>query len=76
MQPILAKLRETSTAAAPFAPGQWEKTFGPFMDAEISTRIVRASGWSLVDRMAEGFTRPGASLAASAQREEITDVRA
>jgi Rod binding domain-containing protein len=69
VQPILAQLRETNNAEAPFGPGQWEKTFGPMMDAEIATRIVRASNWGLIDRMTEGFTRPKASSATPDARE-------
>lgn len=51
VKPILAELRETNQAAPPFAPGRWEKTFGPLLDEEISARIVRSSRFPLVETM-------------------------
>ncbi len=55
VQPVLAQMRETNQAEGPFAPGHWEKTFAPLVDAEIARRIVGASGWGLVEEMAQDF---------------------
>jgi len=49
VQPVLAQLRETNQASGPFAPGDAEKSFGPMLDAEIAHRMVKSSGWGLVD---------------------------
>lgn len=57
VQPVLKQLRETNMATAPFAPGAVEKQFGPLLDAELSRRITRASGFALVDRVAQDLLR-------------------
>ncbi|MCB9838830.1 MAG: hypothetical protein H6813_05785 [Phycisphaeraceae bacterium] len=57
VQPVLAQLRETNQAAAPFAPGDVEKRFGPLLDAEIAHRMVRSSGWGLVDAVESRLTQ-------------------
>lgn len=53
VQPTLKLLRESSMAAAPFAPGDAEKTFGSFLDAEYATKIANASNSGLVDALTE-----------------------
>jgi Rod binding domain-containing protein len=53
VRPVLAKMRETNQAAPPFAPGRWEKTFGPMMDEQISKNIVESSRFPLVDTLTE-----------------------
>ena len=53
VRPVLAKMRETNQAAPPFAPGLYEKTFGPLLDTEISQQIVRSSKFLLVDAMTD-----------------------
>jgi len=53
VQPTLKLLRESSMAAAPFAPGDAEKTFGSFLDAEYATKIAHASNSGLVDALTE-----------------------
>lgn len=53
VQPVLKQLRETNHAAAPFAPGKGEQQFRALMDAEIARKVVRASDWPLVDRLAQ-----------------------
>ncbi|MBL0921583.1 MAG: hypothetical protein IBJ10_05575 [Phycisphaerales bacterium] len=67
VQPTLKMLRESNMAAAPFAPGDSEKTFGAFLDAEYASRITSASRFGLVDAIA------GRMLANAAGRE--VDVR-
>ncbi|GAB4544225.1 MAG: hypothetical protein Tsb0013_01160 [Phycisphaerales bacterium] len=57
VQPILAQLRESNNAWGPFAPGAHEKQFGALLDAEYASRIARASGYALVDRLASDLQR-------------------
>lgn len=47
--PILAQLRESNNAAAPFGPGMYEKRMGPMLDAHIADRIVSAQRLPIVD---------------------------
>jgi len=61
VQPVLAQLRETNQAAGPFAPGDVEKRFGPMLDAEIAHRMVKSSGWGLVDAVASRLDRGAAT---------------
>jgi Rod binding domain-containing protein len=53
VQPLLAQLRESNHAAAPFAPSQGEKQFQSLFDAQIAQRITRAKHFPLVDAVAE-----------------------
>lgn len=55
VQPILAQLRETNNAAAPFGPTPAEKQFGSLQDARLAQDIVRASRFPLVDRLARNM---------------------
>ncbi|MEM1422778.1 MAG: rod-binding protein [Planctomycetota bacterium] len=64
VQPILTQLRESNNAWGPFAPGAHEKQFGALLDAEYASRIARASGFGLVDRLANDLRR----VASPAQR--------
>lgn len=59
IQPTLKSLRDSNNAAPPFAPGDTEKTFGAYYDAEVSRRIVQASSFPLVDAVADRLTRRG-----------------
>jgi Rod binding domain-containing protein len=59
IEPTLKMLRESNNAAAPFAPGDVEKAFGPLLDQAISQRIVRASGFGIVDRLASDLLKHG-----------------
>lgn len=65
VRPVLARMRSSNTAQAPFAPGVWEKTFGPMLDAEMSSRIVQAGGFDLVDRLAQSLTKRSDALASA-----------
>jgi hypothetical protein len=56
VQPILAQLRDTNGAAAPFAPGAYEKTFGPMLDKQIAQRITSAQRLPLVEALARSMT--------------------
>lgn len=65
VRPVLSRMRASNAAEAPFAPGLWEKTFGPMLDAEMSSRIVRAGGFDLVDRLAQSLTKRSDALASA-----------
>ena len=67
VRPVLARMRASNGAAGPFAPGLWEKTFGPLVDGEVASRIVRASQLGIVDRIAETLTARGVGVS---EREE------
>jgi Rod binding domain-containing protein len=60
VQPLLKQLRETSHAAAPFAPSSAELQFRGMMDAQLAQRIVRASNFPLVDVVARNLERAAA----------------
>jgi Rod binding domain-containing protein len=65
IQPILKQLRESSSAAPPFAPTQGEKQFQGLIDTELAQRMVRASNFPIVDRIAEQLSariKPAQSL--------------
>lgn len=49
VKPVLAELRASNHAESPFAPGPYEKQFGPMIDNEIAARMVRSRGWGIVD---------------------------
>lgn len=49
VKPVLQQLRESNKAQAPFAPGPYEKQFGPMMDNEIASRMVKSRGWGIVE---------------------------
>ncbi len=55
VQPVLAQLRETNTAAPPFGPTAAEKQFGSMMDARVAQDIVHGSRFPLVDRLANSM---------------------
>lgn len=55
--PILAGLRSSDRTAQPFAPGPAEKQFRALIDVATARQIVRASGFAIVDRIAEGLAR-------------------
>jgi Rod binding domain-containing protein len=57
VQPLLAQLRESNNAWGPFAPGAHEKQFGAMLDAEYASRIARASGYGLVDRLSNDLLK-------------------
>jgi Rod binding domain-containing protein len=59
--PILARMRESVFAEAPFAPSAAEKRFGPFLDQHLADRIVHASRFPLVDEVARRLTAGGAT---------------
>ena len=64
VQPLLAQLRSSSMAAAPFAPSRGERQFQSLMDAHTAQDLVRAANFPLVDALAERLLR------ASVQNEE------
>lgn len=65
--PVLSQLRQTNMAAEPFAPGHYEKSFGPILDIEIAMRMTRAQGFDLVDAVAHGLLRHDSSAGAPAR---------
>jgi Rod binding domain-containing protein len=69
VQPLLKQLRESNTAAPPFAPTGAEKQFQSMFDAQIAQGLTRASRFGLVDRIA-------ADLVKHARRSEATQTGA
>lgn len=59
VEPTLKLLRESNAAAPPFGPGEGEKAFGPLLDQAIAERVVRASGFGIVDRLASDLLKHG-----------------
>lgn len=57
VQPLLAQLRATNQAAAPFAPSNAEKQFRGMMDAQRSQEMVRAANFPVVDAVARSLMR-------------------
>ena len=62
IEPTLKLLRESNNAAAPFAPGEAEKAFGPLLDKAIAERVVQASGFAIVDRLASDLLKHGKAI--------------
>jgi len=52
IEPLLKKLRETSNAAPPFAPGPAEKQFRGIADAQVARQIAQSWRFGLVDSLA------------------------
>ncbi|MBX3364375.1 MAG: hypothetical protein KF866_06370 [Phycisphaeraceae bacterium] len=63
VQPLLRQMREMQQLPPPFGPGQAEKQLSALMDERLSTQIVRASRYPLVDRLAADIDRMGAAAA-------------
>ncbi|RMD66319.1 MAG: hypothetical protein D6824_01125 [Planctomycetota bacterium] len=57
VKPVLASLRETNQAAAPFAPTAAEKQFAPLLDAIFAQRIVASERFPLVDAVEASLSR-------------------
>lgn len=57
VQPLLEQLRSSNNAWGPFKPGAHEERFGAMLDAEYASRISKASGYGLVDRLARDLRR-------------------
>ena len=57
--PILTSLRESTTAAEPFAPGPAERRFAPMLDWIIADRITEAANFSLIDAIVDRLGYPG-----------------
>jgi Rod binding domain-containing protein len=76
VQPILAQLRESNQAAAPFGPTDVERRFGHMWDAEIARRMVQSRGFGLVDAVARSVqmrvdsARAGDAGAAAEDRDD------
>lgn len=69
VQPLLKQMRESNHAAPPFAPTEAEKQFQGLADAELAQRMVHASRFPVVDKIAERLmerSRSGAQAAANA----------
>jgi len=71
VQPILASLRETEDAAAPFAPGDAERRFRPMLDAEIARRIVQREDYALVNEVARRMLERTGGAAGAPTGKEI-----
>lgn len=55
VQPVLKSLRESNNTPPPFGPTDGEKKFGAVLDTEVAKRIVRATSFPLVDKVAAGL---------------------
>lgn len=53
VQPLLSQLRASNAASGVFAPSHGEKQFQAMHDAQIAERIVKASNFGIVDKLAE-----------------------
>ncbi|MBY0261562.1 MAG: hypothetical protein K2Q20_04425 [Phycisphaerales bacterium] len=73
VQPLLKQLRESNTAAAPFAPSSGEKQFQSVIDADLALKITGAAHFPLVDRLAGDLAKRAAERAqAAAERAQPT----
>ena len=61
IMPVLTSLRESSTAAEPFAPGPAERRFAPMLDWIIADRITEAANFSLIDAIVDRLGPPAAT---------------
>lgn len=66
VKPVLQQLRESNHAEAPFAPGPYEKQFGPMIDNEIAKNMVRSRGWGIADAVERQLMRAGGKVEATA----------
>lgn len=48
IRPLLAQIREQNNAAAPFAPGDAEKRFGPLIDQAVADSMTRPDRFPMV----------------------------
>lgn len=60
LQPILKEIRSQNRAAPPFGPTDAEKALGPMMDAQLADRMVKASQFGLVERIASDLRKRAA----------------
>ncbi len=65
VKPLLQQLRESNKAQAPFAPGPYEKQFGPMIDNEIATSMVKSRGWGIVEAVERQLLRASGKVEAS-----------
>ncbi|MDZ4755304.1 MAG: hypothetical protein SGJ11_12530 [Phycisphaerae bacterium] len=71
VMPVLAELRETNHAAAPFGPTDAEKRLGPVIDAHVAHSIVKRSRLDMVDRIESRIlTEMSRKQATSAARQQ------
>lgn len=71
VQPVLKQLRDSDRAAPPFAPTQAERQFRSLMDAELAQRLVRASNFPLVDRLARDLLARAAPPSQDGVRRDV-----
>ena len=69
IKPILAQVRESNNAPAPFGPTQAEKQFGSLLDNQLADEIAKAAQFPIVDRLVSEFTK---HLPASTQTNATT----
>ena len=55
VQPLLKQLRDSNHTAPPFGPTQGEKQFQGLADAELAQRMVHASRFGIVDKIADSL---------------------
>ncbi len=61
IMPLPTSLRESTTAAEPFAPGPAERRFAPMLDWIIADRITEAANFSLIDAIVDRLGLPDAA---------------
>jgi Rod binding domain-containing protein len=64
--PMLKELRQSDRSAPPFAPSQGEKQFRALMDVELAQRMVKASRFGLVERLARDLLQQSEPAAEAA----------
>lgn len=72
--PILKELRASNNAWGPFAPGKHEEMFASLLDGEIASRIVRASNFPLVDRLARDLLRAESRRSAQVETQPAGNI--
>lgn len=59
VQPLLARLRESSQAGPPFGPGPGQRAFQGMIDASFAQKLVRNQRWDLVARIEQRLVERG-----------------
>lgn len=68
IQPLLKQLRDSNTAAPPFAPSPGQRQFQSLHDAQIAGRIAAAGRFPLVDRLAQDLLNRAGRRGETVQR--------
>lgn len=66
VKPVLQQLRASNNAKPPFAPGPYEKHFGPIVDNAIAGDMVKSRGWGIVEAVERQLLRAGGKVEVAA----------